>query len=798
MYCIYKKPVKFVETKFIMKRIVLLFSLILFNLFYAQKIEPRKPQLEKQSAFSKKAGVFIDVNAPAYPQTAFTPLQLVKDVLISTGTNSCLTPNVSNVQVSPNLSATDNNRSWGYFHRGTTNFPFEDGIILSTGFANKAGNAAEPFTLSDNVGTGSDPDLVAATNPLSGLNDVVLLEFDFVPTTSQIKFNYLFASEEYTSTFPCGNFSDAFALLLRPVGSTAPYTNMAVLPSGAGPVSVTNIVPSSYACGPINEQYFAGQNTTNIETNFNGRTIPLTATATVVPGQAYHFKLAIADASDRSYDSAVFLEGGSFNIGVELLDNNGATLPSDINVCDKVPTVLTASVSDPNMAYQWYYNDNLVPGATTNSITAIEPGTYTIEVSVPGNPCPGKASIVIHGGTTPLAQNATYLLCSTPDITTFDLNGAKASISPTPNATFRFYEVLADAQAQNNNFINNISNYNGTDGQILYVVVSDGGFCSKLIELTLQREETPVAHITPSKVRICAGESVTLTATGGVTYEWVNFNGTGDTQTATIFQTTTFEVYAIGTKGCKSLQPARFTVEVVPAITSPLMDVEMCIGDSIVLDAGGGDNYSYLWNTGEETQTIVATELGIYTVLVKNGICEKEFTVKVQAAASPYITHIDYTNNTLTVTAQNISINNIPGTLEYSLDGVLWQDSNIFPGLLDNTNYTVRVRIKGTSCNGFLDFFTLHINNIITPNDDGINDVIDLSSLRNFKNFTGSVYDRYGGEMFRFSKETPIWNGTVGGKKLPTATYWYKFNFEYEKSKTQMSRSGWIMLKNRD
>ncbi|WP_435524479.1 T9SS type B sorting domain-containing protein [Chryseobacterium indoltheticum] len=60
------------------------------------------------------------------------------------------------------------------------------------------------------------------------------------------------------------------------------------------------------------------------------------------------------------------------------------------------------------------------------------------------------------------------------------------------------------------------------------------------------------------------------------------------------------------------------------------------------------------------------------------------------------------------------------------------------------------------------------------------------------------MYDRYGVEMFRFSKETPIWNGTVGGKRLPTATYWYKFNFEYNKSKTQMNQSGWIMLKNRE
>lgn len=103
----------------------------------------------------------------------------------------------------------------------------------------------------------------------------------------------------------------------------------------------------------------------------------------------------------------------------------------------------------------------------------------------------------------------------------------------------------------------------------------------------------------------------------------------------------------------------------------------------------------------------------------------------------------------------------------------------------------------GTSCVGTLEFFTFQIVNVITPNDDGFNDVIDLRKLTSFKNFSGSVYNRYGNEVFKFSETTPVWNGTIGGRKLPTAIYWYRIGFEYEKSKTQFQQSGWIMLKNR-
>ncbi|REC47724.1 choice-of-anchor L domain-containing protein [Chryseobacterium pennipullorum] len=780
-----------------------LFFLVVSTFLFSQTQGPRKRVQEKITEASRRAGAFIDVNAPGYAESAFSIEQLVKDVLISSGTNTCVTPNVTNVKITPNHAVGEADRAWGYFHKAATNFPFKDGIVLSTGYARQTGNSIETGNLGEVNGGGSDPDLAQATGvAASSLNDAVLLEFDFVPTTSQIKFNYILASEEYYEGYPC-TYADAFAILLRPT-SGGPYTNMAVLPAGAGPVSVTNIHPAITVypvCGAVNEQYFGGYNTANTVTNLNGRTIPLTATATVTAGQEYHFKMVIADFRDHSFDSAVFLEGGSFNIGVELLDPNGTKLPSDINVCDNEPQVITASVSDPNLLYKWYFNGAVVPNATTNTITATQPGTYTIEVSLPGNPCPGTASIVIHGGTTPQAQDATLLLCTTPDITTFDLSTIMPSISPTPGAIFKFYENQADAIAQNNSNIQNILNYNGNDGQILYVVVSNGGFCSKMVELTLLKEATPTAKVKSSRIQICPGESVTLTAEGGESYVWSNFPGTGNTQTVTLYQTTVFTVYAVGAKGCRSLNPATIRIEVVPEITSPLADVEICVGDKVTLDAGAGTNYKYLWSTGATTQKIEVDQWGIYSVEIDNGICKKVFPVKVMGAATPYVIAVNYegSKRTLTITAENPLMNNTPSTLEYSIDnGITWQDSNIFTGLLENTNYTILVRRVGTHCVGSLEFFTLHINNIITPNDDGINDVLDLTALGAFNNFKGSIYDRYGVEVFKFSKENPIWNGTVAGKRLPTSTYWYKFNYDYPKSKAQMNWSGWIMLKNRE
>ncbi|MCT2406638.1 choice-of-anchor L domain-containing protein [Chryseobacterium antibioticum] len=762
---------------------------------FSQKVN-RKPQLEKFSIQSKKAGAFIDVNVPTYAPSAFTIDQLVKNVLISGG-SVCAAPNVSNVTISPNQLPTDTERAWGYFHKGTTNFPFTDGVVLVSGKARRAGNGLEASTLSDIVpGAGmNDPDLVAAINPPGNLKDVVSLEFDFVPNSNQVKFNYLFASEEYTSGFPCGDFADGFALLLKKVGDPT-YENLAILPNGAGPVSVLNIVPPGVGCDgeTINEQYFGGLNTLNVETNFIGRTIPLTAVATVVPGQTYHFKMVMADAVDNSYDSAVFLQGGSFDIGMTIVDSNGNPLGATLNMCDNTPQTLKAQVSAvPGMTYKWYKDGVFIPFATNAIYIANSPGVYEVKTFVGGTECQ-KASITIIGGTSPVVQNATLKLCATPTLNTFNLETAKPQISTTAGAVFRFYANQADAQAQNNSFITNTTNYNGTDGQVIYVLVSNGAFCSKIVTLTLRREETPVAQLNAPRLRICEGESLILTASGGVTYQWGDTSSTAGVRTVSPTQTTTYTVYAIGAQGCRSLQPATITIDVVPAIVSSLKGGQICEGDMILLDAGSGPGYTYQWNTGETTQAITVGTPGEYTVMIGNGVCFKEFKTQVIRAGIPQIIKVDYNNNgTMVLTASNPS----NGTLEYSVDnGFTWQTSNVFANVPKNTVISIRVKVKNTSCVGFLEYFTFVMKNVITPNGDNVNDIIDFSGVSSYKDFKGLVFDRYGREVFKAGKTRPYWDGFFQGKRLPTSSYWYQVTYQDPASKETAVKTGWILLKN--
>lgn len=271
--------------------------------------------------------------------------------------------------------------------------------------------------------------------------------------------------------------------------------------------------------------------------------------------------------------------------------------------------------------------------------------------------------------------------------------------------------------------------------------------------------------------------------------------GNGNTQTVTPTTTTTYTVTGIGANGCAALNPATITITVVPEIASPLQNVEICKGDKATLDAGTGANYTYLWNTGAITQTIDVEQPGVYTVTINNGTCIKTLSVNLSYIVTPEISEIIFNDKTLTIKVKN-SGNNL---LEYSIDnGFTWQTSNIFTNILRNTRYSIKVRQQGVLCDTSIEYYTFFISNVITPNSDGKNDVIDFSEISKYGNFEGSIFDRYGKTVFKASPKTPIWDGKYIGRPLPTETYWYKLSWEDRITKKPVQISGWILLKNRD
>ena len=199
------------------------------------------------------------------------------------------------------------------------------------------GNNSSGSTLGGgNFGAG-DADLESIID--MGTHDAAVLEFDFIASTDVMSFEYVFASEEYPE-WACSSFNDVFGFFLSGPGIDGEFENSAIniasIPDSEPTtyVSINNINASD--CGSEYIDYYVSNEEMNADANvieFDGFTVVMPAEITVIPGETYHLKLAIADAADTIMDSAVAIrsstsafiwtesEGSADEGGMTLLDD---------------------------------------------------------------------------------------------------------------------------------------------------------------------------------------------------------------------------------------------------------------------------------------------------------------------------------------------------------------------------------------------------------------------------------------------------------------------------------------------
>lgn len=374
---------------------------------------------------------------------------------------------VSNIKTPQNGQA-NGLTSYGYFDRANSNFPFEYGIVLTTGNVDSAGDDL----ITDRLNEGdknweTDPDLETAL----GINDThnaTTIEFDFISGTNAVNFNYILASEEYLDAFPC-DYSDGFAFLIRKTNSTEPYTNIALIPETQTPVNTTTVHDEIVGfCPAENETYFKGYNIG--DTNYNGRTTVLTATTTITPNVLYHIKLIIADQTDSSADSAVFIEGNSFSTDVSLGEN--------ILTCER-SAILNANTDNPNANYTWYKDDILLTDEISKILNIIDSGTYRVEIEVPlnGTTCTFDDEIIAILNSIQLVQDLTnFETCddiSNDSIEIFDLKTKDAELItylPVSNYTISYHASSLEVENNQNPFTSYTS---ASPSQTIYARAED-------------------------------------------------------------------------------------------------------------------------------------------------------------------------------------------------------------------------------------------------------------------------------------------------------------------------------------
>lgn len=378
--------------------------------------------------------------------------------------------------------------------------------------------------------------------------------------------------------------------------------------------------------------------------------------------------------------------------------------------------------------------------------------------------------------------------------------------------------------------------YLATDGEVLFIRITNTGtscFNTRdIAEVQIVIEPRPaIALDDPDNLPAVCADAIENPSSGTfdltVQDEFVNPDTSGDT----------FVVYYAGmmnyNDGVVIEDPANFTTmqspqtiiaEVVNALTLcesstfvsfdvfvnplPLVDISEFDGAIVCIDSGNNvinndvspptidtglsdDDYSFVWsidgavNPSFTGASIQATIPGVYTVQVTDAVtgCSVVSNSAEVIQSSPP----EFVLTALTPSFSGthvIEVSDITGSgdFEFQLDDGPWeslapgQTTIVYTGLAPG-QHTVRGRDNG-GC-GIIEKSIMLIDYppFFTPNQDGINETWNITSLSDQPNAKIYILDRYGKLLKQITPAGEGWDGTYNGNIMPSQDYWFKVEF---------------------
>jgi gliding motility-associated-like protein len=314
----------------------------------------------------------------------------------------------------------------------------------------------------------------------------------------------------------------------------------------------------------------------------------------------------------------------------------------------------------------------------------------------------------------------------------------------------------------------------------------------------------------PAITSVCEGEILSIHADGGTYFHWTYPDGRTSEEhflDVTTSATKSNEgVYTVLITRDNCTFETKTQVVVGKPLVATVDDTNpiVCEGDAVQLGANGGTTYKWTPSIGLDHDDVanpmasptVTTE---YNVVVSNGACEKQRTVKVTVIKKPKadagkdkgIQEGDAVKLDGAIVAGNVA--NYYWTSSDNTSYLTSLTPIVNP--TESTTYTLHLESSnncGTvSDNVFVRVFKkLTIPTTITPNNDGLNDIWNIDKLITYPESVLAVYTRDGQEVFRTVGDAKHWNGIYQGRQLPAGVYYYVIDLKNNLPK----KAGWVML----
>lgn len=229
-----------------------------------------------------------------------------------------------------------------------------------------------------------------------------------------------------------------------------------------------------------------------------------------------------------------------------------------------------------------------------NHITELDEGYYYINVN--NNHCPA-------------ASDSLRIQVETPSIIDITSNEINFCIGDTLNLNVNSTQEVSLQWSGPNGFISNISNIQIYPAETLhsglYIINANDTVCSvEPDSIIINVYDQPLITIDPLNPEICVGESIELTANGGVTYNW----STSEHTESIIVSPTTNETYMVVVSDlheCKDTIMTDVIVKPIPFLTISPDPIVIFLGEVVTLTVTSDlPGTNFLWSNGEVNSSI--------------------------------------------------------------------------------------------------------------------------------------------------------------------------------------------------
>ena len=307
---------------------------------------------------------------------------------------------------------------------------------------------------------------------------------------------------------------------------------------------------------------------------------------------------------------------------------------------------------------------------------------------------------------------------------------------------------------------------------------------------------------------LCQGKTAkyidqsTITRGSIIQYRW-DFNNDGNPETIDTLTTVYFtngpagkytsKLECVSDKNCKA-----FATKSTDVYEQPIADISVasnCVGVSTIFtnnsEVNSDSNVVYIWSFGDGDQdsdpgnpSHTYTATGTYTAtlyIITENNCRDADTVYVEVNAEPTVS---LSGDTLIYEGSSSTIE-----VEGNADTYSWSNGSTSSSITVSTDGIYSVVV--TDLNGCLKTLSTKIsikelseeigieNDVLTPNNDGINDYFLIEELDAYSTCQLTVYNIWNDQVF----STLDYNNDWSGESLPAGSYFYILKCDDKKEK---------------